>query len=135
ANLTGQQDVLTGLRHGAVRSRADQDRAGHLGSTGDHVLHIVSVTRAVNVRVVTGRRSIFNVRSGEGGTTSLFFRRAGDQVVTLGSTTAAEHFGADAGQGCGQRGLAMVNVTDGANVEVRFATFKFFFSHDSKLLA
>ena len=25
ANLTGQEDVLTGLRHGAVGSRADQD--------------------------------------------------------------------------------------------------------------
>jgi len=25
----------------------------------------------------------------------------------------------------------MVNVTDGANVDVRFVTFKFFFSHDN----
>src|SRR5690606_22944707 len=41
ANLTRQQDVLAGLRHGAVGSRADQDRAVHLGSTGDHVLHVV----------------------------------------------------------------------------------------------
>src|SRR5690606_34446100 len=129
AYLTGQQDVLAGLRHGAVSSRADQDRAVHLGSTGDHVLHIVSVTRAVDVRVVTRRGIIFNVSRADGDTTSLFFRRVVNLVVTLGSTAAAEHFGADAGQGGGQRGLAMGNVTDGANVEVRFATFKFFFSH------
>src|SRR5690606_13389661 len=35
--LAGQQDVLAGLRHGAVSSRADQDGAVHLGSTGGHV--------------------------------------------------------------------------------------------------
>ncbi len=55
ANLTGQQDVLTGLRHRAVSGRAHQDRAVHLGGTGDHVLHVVGVTRAVNVSVVADR--------------------------------------------------------------------------------
>ena len=49
-NLTGQQDVLASLRHGAVSSRADQDRAVHLGSTGDHVLHVVSVTGSQRAR-------------------------------------------------------------------------------------
>ncbi len=49
-HLAGQQDVLAGLRHGAVGSRANQDRAVHLGSTGDHVLHVVGVTGAVNVK-------------------------------------------------------------------------------------
>ncbi|MNJ55103.1 hypothetical protein D3C77_505770 [compost metagenome] len=127
--------MLAGLRHGTVGSRADQDRAVHLGSAGDHVLHIVGVTRAVDVRVVTVRGIIFNVRGVDGDTTSLFFRRVVDLVVTLGYAATAEHFGTDAGQGCSQRGLAMVNVTDGANVEVRFVTFEFFFSHDSELLA
>ena len=36
--LTGQQDVLAGLRHGAVSSGYNQDSAVHLSSTGDHVL-------------------------------------------------------------------------------------------------
>ncbi len=61
ANLTGQQDVLTSLWHRAVCCRANQDRAVHLRSTGDHVLYVVSVTRAVNVCVVTVRRIVFNV--------------------------------------------------------------------------
>ena len=37
ANLTTQQDVLTGLRHWAVSRSYYQDRAVHLSSTGDHV--------------------------------------------------------------------------------------------------
>jgi len=41
ANLTGEQDVLAGLGHRTVGSGDDQDRAVHLGSTGDHVLDIV----------------------------------------------------------------------------------------------
>src|SRR5690606_18509561 len=108
ANLTGQQDVLASLRHGAVSSRADQDRAVHLGSTGDHVLHIVSVTRAVDVRVVTDRGIVFNVGRVDGDTTSLLFRRVVDLVVTLGHTARTEDFGADASQGCSQRGLTVV---------------------------
>jgi len=38
AHLTGKQDVLTGLRHGAVGGRHDQDRTVHLGGARDHVL-------------------------------------------------------------------------------------------------
>ena len=52
-DLTGEQQVLTGLGHGAVGGRDDQDGAVHLSSTGDHVLDIVRVARAVNVRIVT----------------------------------------------------------------------------------
>ncbi len=61
ANLTGQQDVLTGLWHRTIGGRANQDRAVHLGSTGDHVLHVVSVTWAVNVSVVTNVRVVLDV--------------------------------------------------------------------------
>ena len=52
ADLTGEQDVLAGLRHGAVGGGDDQDRAVHLGGTGDHVLDVVGVARAVDVGVV-----------------------------------------------------------------------------------
>ena len=41
----------------AVSGRAHQDRAVHLRRTGNHVLHVVGVTRAIHVRVVTVRRS------------------------------------------------------------------------------
>src|SRR5690606_21184302 len=51
--LTGQQDVLARLRHGAVSGRYHQNRAVHLRGTGDHVLHRVGVAGAVYVGVVT----------------------------------------------------------------------------------
>src|SRR5690606_5472875 len=101
------------------------DGAVHLGRTGDHVFHVVGVAGAVNVSVVTGFGVVFNVRSGDGDTTGFFFRSVVDLIVTAGSTT---HFlGQNSGDGSGQSGFTVVNVADGANVNVRFFTFKFFF--------
>src|SRR3990167_2499780 len=129
AYLTGQQDVLTRLRHRTISGRANQDSAVHLRSTGDHVFYVVGVTWAVNVCVVTHGRIVFNVSGVDGDTASFFFWGAVDLVeVNLGRT---EYFGADAGQSSGQSGFTVVNVTDSANVDVRFVTFKFFFSHDN----
>ena len=50
AHLTGQQDVNSGLGHGASVAAMTRIARVHLGSTGDHVLDIVGVARAVNVR-------------------------------------------------------------------------------------
>src|SRR5690606_7962831 len=60
-DVTGTQDVRAGVRQTAVTSRADQDSAVHLANPGDHLLQIVSVTGAVNLRVVTGRGIILTV--------------------------------------------------------------------------
>src|SRR5581483_5216759 len=51
ADLAGEQDVLARLRHGAVGRGDDEDRAVHLGGAGDHVLDVVGVARAIDVRV------------------------------------------------------------------------------------
>ncbi len=59
-DLAREQDVLAGLRHRAVGCGNDEDSAVHLRGAGDHVLHIIGVARAVNVRVVT--RSPFRTR-------------------------------------------------------------------------
>ncbi|CAI8735735.1 Anti restriction protein [Pseudomonas marginalis] len=117
AYLTGQQDVLTGLWHRTISGRANQDRAVHLGSTSDHVLHIVSVTWAVNVSVVTDLRVVLDVRGVDGDTTSFFFWSAVDFIEINDCRT--ENLGADASQSCGQSGFTVVNVTDSANVDVR----------------
>ena len=53
--------MLTGLRHWTVGSVNHENRAVHLSSTGDHVLHIVSVSWAIDVRIVTSFGFIFNV--------------------------------------------------------------------------
>ncbi len=128
ANLTGQQDVLTSLWHRTISSRTNQDSAVHLRSTSDHVLHVVGVTWAVNVRVVTHSRVVLNVSSVDGDTASFFFWCAVDLVEV--NTSRTENFGADTSQSSGQCGFTVVNVTDSANVDVRKGTIKFFFSHD-----
>ena len=62
ADLTGEQHVLLRLRHRAVGGGHDQDRAVHLGRAGDHVLDVVGVTGAVDVRVVTLLGLVLDVR-------------------------------------------------------------------------
>jgi hypothetical protein len=68
--------VLAGLGHRAVSGRAHQDRAVHLGGTGDHVLHIVGVARAVNVSVVAVGGFVLDVRGVDRDAACLFFGRA-----------------------------------------------------------
>ena len=62
ADLAGEQNVLAGLRHRAVGSGHHQDGAVHLGCAGDHVLHVVGVAGAVDVRIVALIGLIFDVR-------------------------------------------------------------------------
>ena len=61
-DLAGEQDVLARLRHGAVGRGDDEDRAVHLGGARDHVLDVVGVPRAVDVRVVALLRLVLDVR-------------------------------------------------------------------------
>ncbi len=65
-HLVGEQDVLTRLRHGAVVGAHDQDGGVHLRGAGDHVLDVVGVTRAVDVRVVAVLGLVLDVGGGDG---------------------------------------------------------------------
>src|SRR5262249_32464203 len=51
-HLPSEQDVLARLRHRAIGRRDNQDGAVHLGRPGDHVLDVVGVAWAVDVRGV-----------------------------------------------------------------------------------
>ena len=66
ADLAGEQDVLAGLRHRAVRGGDHEDGAVHLGGARDHVLDVVGVTRAVHVGVVPVLGLVLHVRGGDG---------------------------------------------------------------------
>jgi len=127
AYLTRQQDVFPGLRHRTVRRAYYQDRAVHLRRAGDHVLNIVSMPRAVYVRIVTVLRLIFYVRGVDRDTAFSFFRRFIDHVVIheFRFAFSCQHF-RDRGR---QRGFAMVYVTDGTDVYMRFASFKMCLCH------
>ena len=53
--------MLAGLGHHAVSGGNHEDCAVHLGCAGDHVLHVVCVSGAVNVRIVAGVAFVFHV--------------------------------------------------------------------------
>jgi hypothetical protein len=53
--------VLLRLGHRAVERGDDEDRAVHLRGARDHVLDVVGVAGAVDVRVVAGRRLVLDV--------------------------------------------------------------------------
>src|SRR5438034_4994029 len=52
-HLPREQNVLARLRHRPIDGADHQDRAVHLRRARDHVLHVVGVARAVDVRIVT----------------------------------------------------------------------------------
>ena len=86
-HLAGEQNVLARLRHRTVGRRHHQNRAVHLRRAGDHVLDVVGVAGAVDVRVVAVRRLVLDVRHRDRDTTSLFFRRVVDRVERRGIFT------------------------------------------------
>jgi hypothetical protein len=119
--------VLAGLRHRAVGGGHHQDGAVHLCGTGDHVLHIVGVTRAIDVRVMALLGLILHVRGGDRDAARLLLRRLVDLVVRrVGRTTG---LGQDLGdRGC-QRRLAVVDVPDRADIAVRLGAREFRLGH------
>ena len=73
--------MLAGLRHRAVRGRNNQNRPVHLRSTRDHVLHIVRMTGAIHMRVVTRLRFVFHMRRRDRDPTRLLFRRTVNLII------------------------------------------------------
>jgi hypothetical protein len=131
-DLAGQQDMLAGLRHWAVDGADDEDAAVHLGGAGDHVLDVVGVAGAVDVRVMAVRRRILDVAGGDCHhlrlvAAALRLRRLGHLVVR--DEFAPALVSRDLGERRGQRRLAMIDVSDRAHVHVRFAAVEFFFGH------
>src|SRR5207245_6642320 len=133
AHLAGQQDVFAGLRHRAVGRADDQNSAVHLGCAGDHVLDVVGVAGTVDVGVVPLGRLVLHVggrdsdRLGGIAIDAAF----GDVLVVLGRRPVLLlRAGAEGG---GQGGLAMVDVTDGADVHVWFFAFEYSLCHGRTL--
>src|SRR6478609_1755389 len=128
-NLAGQQNVLAGLSHRAVGSGNHEDCAVHLGSTGDHVLDVVSVAGGVNVCVVTLLGLVLHVGDVDGNTAlTLFGCRVDRREVTLLveiRVLVVQHLG----NGGRQRRLTVVNVTNGADVDVRLSPLELCLCH------
>ena len=127
ADLPGEEDVLARLRHRAVGGRDDEDRAVHLRGAGDHVLHIVGVAGAVDMRVVAFLGLVFDMRGRDRDAAGLFFRRLVDLIV--GGVSRAARLGQNLGDRSRQRRLAMVDMADRADVAMGLVTRKLFLGH------
>lgn len=125
--------MLAGLRHGAVSRGDDEDGAVHLGSSGDHVLHVVGMARAVNVGVVALLGIILNMGGVDGDSAGLLLGSLVDLVEPHGladMVVLREH----CGDGCGESSLAVVNVADGSDIDMDAIAYEFFlFRHNSDL--
>ena len=132
ADLAGEKDVLAGLGHRAVGGGDHDDCAVHLGRAGDHVLDEVRVAGAVDVRVVAVFGAVLDMRGCNrhdlrGVAAAGRFGCLSDLVVRdLGGE--ALH-GLHVGDGRGKSGLAVVDMADRTDVEVRLRADKFFFCH------
>ncbi len=127
AHLAGEQDVLARLGHRAVGRGDHEDRAVHLGGAGDHVLDVVRVSGAVHVRVVTVLRLVLDVGSGDRDPAFLLLGRVVDllEAPGFGASLLSQH----RRDGSGQRRLAMVDVTDGPDVDVRLVALELLLRH------
>ncbi len=127
ADLPREQDVLARLGHRAVGGSDHEDRAVHLGRAGDHVLDEVGVTGAVDVGVVPRIGLVLLVRDIDRDAASLLLGSAVDLFVGdfLGVALQSQGLG-DRGR---QRRLAVVDVADGADIDVRLGPLEFLSSH------
>ena len=129
AYLASKENVLLGLWHWAVGCSNHEDCAVHLRCTCDHVLDVVSVTWAVDVGVVPAFCLVLNVCDRDRDTALTFFRGLVDHVERREGVhvwvTIVQHL-CDSSS---QRGLAMVNVTNGPDVDVRLIPFKLGLRH------
>src|SRR5262245_58700668 len=119
--------MLTGLWHWTVRGAHNENRPVHLGSTGNHVLDIIGVTGAIDVGVVAFVALVFDVCGRDRNAALFFFGSGVDRIIgtRLGHALLREH----AGDRRGERGLAVVDVTDSADVHVRLVAFELVLSH------
>ncbi len=131
AHLTGQQDVLARLRHRTVGRRHHQDRAVHLRRAGDHVLHVVGVARAVHVRVVAVLALVLHVGGRDRDAALPLLRSLVDLVEGHEARQTLRR--QDPRDRRRQRRLAVIDVTDRADVDVRLRTLELFLAHDLSL--
>ena len=82
---------------------------------------------AVDVSVVTGRGLVFDVRGVDGDTTGALFGGLIDLVITHDFSAAV--LGQNHRDSSSQGRLAVVDVTNGADVNMRLSTFKLLLRH------
>src|SRR2546422_4496628 len=126
-DLAGQDDVLASLRHRAVVRGHDEDRAVHLGGARDHVFDVVLVTRAVDMSVVTLLGLVLHVGDRDRDAPRLLLWSLVDPVEWCELRKSL--LGQNLRDGGRQRRFAMVDVTDGPDVQVGLGPLELLLRH------
>ena len=130
-DLTGEQDVLTGLRHGTVGGSDNEDGTVHLGGSSNHVLNVVSVAGAVYVSIVTVGGLVLDVGRVDGDTALLLLGSVVDLVEGLDFVgVTSDSLGENLGDGGGQGRLTVVNMANCTDVDMRLRSLECFFCHN-----
>ena len=126
-DLARQEDVLARLGHRAVGGGDDEDRAVHLGGAGDHVLDVVGVPGAVDVRVVALVGLVLDVGDRDRDAALALLGRVVDRVegAVLGLALQGEVLG----DGRGEARLAVVDMADRPDVDVRLGALELLLCH------
>ena len=128
-HLTSEQDVLTSLRHRTISCSNYDDCTVHLSSTSYHVLHIVGVTRTVNVSIVTLCSLVLNMSGIDSNTTLFLFRSVVNLIERLNVFATVTSVMKNLRNSSSQSGLTVIDVTNSTDVNMRLGTLKYFFSH------
>ena len=130
-HLTGEQDVLTGLRHRTVGSGYNEDGSIHLSGTSNHVLNVVSVAWAVYVSIVALLCLVLYVSGVDGDTTLLLLRSVVDLIERLYLVgVTRDSLGENLGDCGSQSRLTVVNMANCTDVNVRLRSLESFFCHN-----
>ena len=124
ADLLGEEDVLACLGHGPVDGRHDEDGAVHLRSARDHVFDVVCMAGAVYVRVVPRGSLVLDVGRVDGNAPRLFLGSLVDFLVRRKRGGRLLHVGEHLGDRRRQSRLAVIDVSNRADVQVGLAAVK-----------
>ena len=119
--------MFSGLGHGAIRGGDYEYRSVHLSGAGDHVLDVVGMSRAVDVGVVAFFGGVLYVGDGDGDASLSFFGGVVDRIKR--ALLCQTFLGKNHRDGGRKRGLAVIDVSYRADIDVRFSALKFFFGH------
>jgi hypothetical protein len=110
-DLTGEEQVLSSLGHLTVGGGDNDDGTVHRSSTSNHVLDVISVTRAVDVSIVAVIGLVLDVSSGDGDTTLALLGGLVNRGVV--EEVGEALLGLALGDGGSEGSLAVIDVTDG----------------------